>query len=62
MGQLAHRYLIDEKVEGTDRYYAVHNIGAGPQKEDVYYDEYDLDHYRWKPYEVATNDASTLNK
>jgi uncharacterized protein YijF (DUF1287 family) len=54
--------LINEKVEGTDRYYAVHNIGAGPQKEDVYYDEYDLDHYRWKPYEVATNDASTLNK
>ena len=42
--------LIDEKVEGTDRYYAVHNIGAGPQKEDVYYDEYDIDHYRWKPY------------
>ena len=54
--------LINEKVEGTDRYYAVHNIGSGPQKEDVYYDEYDLDHYRWKPYEVATNDASILNK
>ena len=54
--------VIDERVDGTDRYYAVHNIGAGPQKEDVYYDEYDLDHYRWKPYEVAKNDASTLNK
>jgi uncharacterized protein len=40
--------LIDEKVEGSERYYAVHNIGAGPQKEDVYYD---IDHYRWKPYE-----------
>ena len=43
--------LIDEKIPGTDRYYAVHNMGSGPQKEDVYYDEYDLDHYRWKPYE-----------
>ena len=54
--------LIDEKVEGTDRYYAVHNIGAGPQKEDVYYDEYDLDHYRWRPYEEATNEDSALNE
>ena len=44
--------LIDEKIPGTDRYYAVHNMGSGPLKEDVYYDEYDLDHYRWKPYEV----------
>ena len=43
--------LIDEKIPGTDRYYAVHNMGSGPQKEDIYYDEYDLDHYRWKPYE-----------
>lgn len=31
--------LIDEKVEGTDRYYCVHNIGAGPVMEDVYYDD-----------------------
>ena len=53
--------LIDEKVAGTDRYYAVHNIGAGPQKEDVYYDEYDLDHYRWKPYE-ALEAQTTENK
>ena len=44
--------LIDEKIPGTDRYYAVHNMGSGPLKEDVYYDEYDLDHYRWKPYEA----------
>ena len=53
--------LINEKVEGTDRYYAVHNIGAGPQKEDVYYDAYDLDHYRWKPYE-ALEAETTENK
>ena len=53
--------LINEKVEATDRYYAVHNIGAGPQKEDVYYDAYDLDHYRWKPYEVLEAET-TENK
>ncbi len=42
--------LIDEKVPGTDRYYCVHNIGDGPEKEDVYYkfpeDDYGLIHYR----------------
>ena len=53
--------LIDEKVPGTNRYYAVHNIGGGPEKEDVYYDEYDLDHYRWKPYEEDQIDES-INK
>ena len=42
--------LIDEKVPGTDRYYGVHNIGAGPEKSDFYYDEEELDHYRWKPW------------
>jgi hypothetical protein len=39
----------------------VHNIGGGPEKEDVYYDEYDLDHYRWKPYEEVQVDE-TVNK
>lgn len=42
--------LIDEKVPGTDRYYCVHNIGDGPEKEDVYYkfpeDNFGLMHYR----------------
>jgi len=38
--------LIDEKVEGTDRYYVVHNMGSGPVKEDVYYDEYKLKGFR----------------
>ncbi len=42
--------LIDEKVPGTDRYFGVHNIGAGPEKSDFYYDEEELDHYRWKPF------------
>ena len=44
--------LIDEKIEGTDRYYCVHNMGLGPVKEDVYYkiagDDYGLMHYRVK--------------
>ena len=43
--------LIDEKVPGTDRYYGIHNVGAGPEKSDFYYDDDNLDHYRWKPYE-----------
>ena len=38
--------LTDKKVEGTDRYYAVHNIGGGPVIEDIYYDEYVLEHFR----------------
>ena len=43
--------LIDEKVPGTDRYYGVHNVGAGPEKSDFYYDQDQLDHYRWHPWE-----------
>ena len=41
--------LIDEKVPGTDRYYCVHNVGAGPVKADVYYDEEKLEHFRFRP-------------
>ena len=41
--------LIDKKVEGTNRYYCVHNIGAGPVMEDIHYNEGDnLEHYRLK--------------
>ena len=41
--------LIDEKVPGTNRYYGVHNMGLGPQKEDFYYSEgRPLDHYRFR--------------
>ena len=40
--------LIDKKVPGTSRYYAVHNVGEGPVVEDIYYDpsQYGLEHYR----------------
>jgi len=41
--------LIDEKISGTNRYYCVHNIGSGPVKADVYYDEEKLEHFRFKP-------------
>jgi len=41
--------LINKKVEGTDRYYCVHNIGEGPVIEDIYYDEYVLKHFRFNP-------------
>tara|TARA_R110000751_G_scaffold296396_1_gene405575 strand:+ start:90 stop:674 length:585 start_codon:yes stop_codon:yes gene_type:complete len=40
--------LTDKKVKGTDRYYCVHNMGSGPVIEDVYYDEYVLQHFRLK--------------
>ncbi len=39
--------LIDKKIPGTNRYYCVHNIGLGPVIEDVYYDEYVLEHFRF---------------
>ena len=50
--------LIDEKVPGTDRYYVVHNMGSGPQKEDVFYDDGYLDHYRWKPFKTIIHDKN----
>ena len=50
--------LIDEKVPGTDRYYGVHNIGSGPEKSDFYYDEEELDHYRWKPFKTINHDKN----
>lgn len=39
--------LIDKKIPGTNRYYCVHNVGSGPVIEDVYYDEYVLEHFRF---------------
>jgi uncharacterized protein YijF (DUF1287 family) len=41
--------VIDEKVPGTDRYYIVHNICCGPQKEDFLFSAKIVDHYRWIP-------------
>ena len=44
--------LIDEKVEGTDRYYCVHNMGLGPVKEDLYYDVIVPIEYNMKVFRV----------
>jgi uncharacterized protein YijF (DUF1287 family) len=39
--------VVDEKVPGTDRYKIVHNIGAGPEKEDFLFVGDITGHYRW---------------
>jgi len=44
--------VVDKKVPGTNRYYVVHNIGAGPQMEDVLFNLSLEDHYRWNPTTV----------
>ncbi|MBN1398200.1 MAG: DUF1287 domain-containing protein [Bacteroidetes bacterium] len=36
-----------EIVQGTKRYYMIHNIGAGAKKEDMLYDFKIIGHYRW---------------
>jgi len=41
--------VVDKKVPGTNRYYVVHNIGRGPQMEDVLFNLSLEDHYRWNP-------------
>lgn len=41
--------VIDEKVPGTNRFYVVHNIGRGPEKEDFLFRATIVDHYRWLP-------------
>jgi uncharacterized protein YijF (DUF1287 family) len=41
--------VIDVKVPGTNRYYIVHNIGAGPKMEDFLYSTTIVGHYRWWP-------------
>lgn len=40
--------VVNEKVPGTNRYYVVHNICCGPQKEDFLFRAKILMHVRWK--------------
>jgi uncharacterized protein YijF (DUF1287 family) len=40
--------VTDEKVPGTNRYYIVHNICCGPQKEDYLFSADIIMHVRWK--------------
>ena len=41
--------VIDELVEGTNRYKIVHNIGWGPYISDFLFEATIVDHYRWFP-------------
>jgi uncharacterized protein YijF (DUF1287 family) len=41
--------VVNEKVEGTDRNFIVHNICCGVKKEDFLFGAKILGHYRWKP-------------
>ena len=42
--------VIDEKVPNTNRYYIVHNIGGGPQKEDVLFNFDIVGHFNYAPW------------
>ena len=42
--------VIDEKVPGTNRYYVVHNICCGPQKEDVLFEYPIKAHFSYTPW------------
>lgn len=41
--------VVNEKVPGTDRYFMVHNICCGNQKEDFLFAAKIVGHYRWDP-------------
>jgi uncharacterized protein YijF (DUF1287 family) len=42
--------VIDEKVPNTNRYYIVHNIGIGPQKEDILFRDEIVGHFSYTPW------------
>lgn len=47
-GGITHIGLVtNKKVRGTNRYLIVHNIGAGPQIEDMLFDYEIIGHYRY---------------
>ena len=49
-GTLPHVGIVSpNKISGTDRYYIVHNIGAGPKEEDVLFKYRLHGHYRYEP-------------
>jgi uncharacterized protein len=39
--------MAEERVRGTDRFYVIHNIGAGTRKEDILRAFTIIGHYRW---------------
>ena len=42
--------VIDEKIPNTNRYYIVHNIGIGPQKEDILFGAEIVGHFSYTPW------------
>ncbi|MBI5033624.1 MAG: DUF1287 domain-containing protein [Chloroflexi bacterium] len=47
-GWMQHIGIVSaEKIEGTDRYYIIHNIGSGTHKEDALRWFKIIGHYRW---------------
>ena len=42
--------VIDEKIPNTNRYYIVHNIGIGPQKEDILFRDEIVGHFSYTPW------------
>lgn len=42
--------VIDEKIPNTSRYYIVHNIGSGPQKEDILFIARIVGHFSYTPW------------
>ncbi len=49
-GRLPHiGIVIDELVPDTDRPFIIHNIGEGPQKEDILFEFPITGHYRYEP-------------
>jgi uncharacterized protein len=47
-GGLYHIGIVaEDRIPGTDRPYAIHNIGAGTRKEDILYTFVIIGHYRW---------------
>jgi uncharacterized protein YijF (DUF1287 family) len=39
--------MAEERVPGTDRFYVIHNIGAGTRREDILHEFEIIGHYRW---------------
>jgi uncharacterized protein len=54
--------VSDEKVEGVDRYYVIHNIGEGTVSDDVLFQLPITGHYRYFGPQGSTNVSSRVEK
>ena len=56
-GNLPHiGIVVDQKNPKTGNPYIVHNIGLGPQKEDVLFDYPITGHYKYSPENIIDSD------